>query len=381
MITPDEITTKALNFYHTTFVLAWLRDDDIFPHTFRCDKKLSGDISADRSSISALRESSKEVCGFGYSVRWERHKLKAAGGGTNDVPAEIFVESESDLLRLIDKQNEFAEFQNAVTKIRTNLPQLESWIVANWKTLMKSAAQVDELIHVTQWFQQNPNPNCFAREVPLKIHGKFIEENTSVLQQWFDACNVASRADEDNFSRRYGLRDWEPLITFRCLDKSIQQRLNLPCAEAAVPLDYINSVDLSDANVFIVENLTNVRTFPEVDNGIVIFGMGSRVVELRSIIWLKDKPVVYWGDLDIYGLRILANYRKQVGPAQSILMDRATLQKYGGLSPKNKYQSIEPPMLLEPHEVAAFEICSQENLQLEQERIPAVDVATTVAAL
>ncbi|HIE96369.1 MAG TPA: hypothetical protein EYG03_19345 [Planctomycetes bacterium] len=381
MITPQEIRTKAVNL-HPQFLTAWLTGEEFFPRLIPSSTKLSGDLTADGDAIRRLRSGSKEVRGFGYTVQWATRRMKLAGGGRNDVPERIVIETQDDLLALVNRKAEFDAIVTTIDCIRSTLPQLESWIHSHVKSLPAVAEHIEDLLRVTQWFQSNPCPGCYAREVPLDVHGKFIQQNKGILKEWFDVKDVlppeAIRADEEEFFRRYGLRDWEPMITLRCLDQRTQAKFHLPCAEASIPLHYFNEVDLTNVRIFIVENLTNVRTFPEVQDAIVIFGMGNAAGNLRALKCLMNKEVVYWGDLDVYGLRILSQYRRIVGPARSVFMDLATLQKYGGLPPKHKYKLMDLPPLLQPDEQAAFIECNEKQLQLEQERIPQCDVRLAI---
>jgi len=146
VITPDEIRAKAERLYPKV-VRAWLDGDDIFPYVLPSSKKHSGDIAADIRSVEALRTGSREVRGFGYSVEWARKTVKSV---RNDVPTLIVFETRDDLLRLIDRLDEFEAFTEATQKLRMALPQLEGWIRRHHKTVTTVASIIDDLIHVTQ---------------------------------------------------------------------------------------------------------------------------------------------------------------------------------------------------------------------------------------
>ncbi len=382
MITPDDITAKAHRLFPKV-IKAWLDGEELFPHVLRSSKTLGDDIVANISAVQALREGSKQHVGYGYTVEWVERRLQSSG--RNEVPQRILFETRDDLLQLTGKGDEFAAFQTAVTEIRQRLPQLESWLRTHSKQLIAAADAVPDLVAVTEWFRQNPQPNCYARELPLPVHGKFIEQNRTLLRQWFDVEGVlpphAIRSEESNFYRRYRLRDWEPLITLRCLDAATQQKFRLPCSEAAIPVDYFNSVSLDCVRVFVVENLTNLRTFPKVKSSIVLFGMGNAAVNLRALEQLPQSDVVYWGDLDVFGLRILSQFRQLVSAARSMFMDIQTCREFAYLlqTPRKEYTDVTMPALLTPHEQAAFVECNVTKLQLEQERIPHEAVRKQVA--
>ena len=374
MITPDEIRKKAERLYPKV-IDAWLNGDDLFPLSLnRVSTRPTGNIVDDQKAIEQLREGSKQQRGFGYSITWVNRKRRATG--RNVEPAGIFFETIDDLLRLTALTADFKALTTAATKIRSALPELETWVRSNHKALTAVAAVVDDLISVTQWFREHPTPDCFAREIPLSVHGKFVEENQGILRQWFDERGIlpvhAIRAHETDFFRRYGLRDQEPLTTIRCSCTAMRERFGLPCDEASVPVDHFNKVDLSDTRIFVVENLTNLRTFPRVPGSVVIFGMGNAAVTLRALDCLTRTEVFYWGDLDVYGLRILSNYRREVGPAQSLFMDIQTVNRFAHLMqpPRKSYTDQSVPKNLEPKEAQAFAFCNEHKKQLEQERIP-----------
>ncbi|HUP78043.1 MAG TPA: DUF3322 domain-containing protein, partial [Pirellula sp.] len=78
----------------------------------------------------------------------------------------ITIDSLQDLLKLVDKKSEFKILEQRVHKIRSSLPELETWLVKSWQQL-NSLDAIDDLISVVQYLMLNPRPACFARELPL----------------------------------------------------------------------------------------------------------------------------------------------------------------------------------------------------------------------
>ncbi|GAB5442211.1 MAG: DUF3322 and DUF2220 domain-containing protein [Fuerstiella sp.] len=373
MITPAQIRQKAVRLYKP-FLKAWLAGEEFFPKRIPSDTKLSGDLTTDRLAIQQLRDDSKENRGFGYRIEFKRKRSKQAFGGRNDLPDQIWLDSAPDLLKLIGRTDEFRRLQATVGRIRQELPRLETWLAQNIVSASGLADHVDGLIAVVQWFQKHPLPDCYAREIPVPVHGKFVEENSGVLQQWLEVEGIlpagAIRVTEDQFFRRFGLRHKEPLVSVRCLSTEVQSRLQVPTAEVSLPAEYISSVDLTGVKVFVVENLLNVRTFPAVPGGLVVAGGGKAAVNLYSIFGSSPASVFYWGDLDPSGYQILSQFRQRVSAAESLLMDEDCLQQHLHFATAASYPSSSAPSLLNPSELAAWRRCQQEGLQLEQERIP-----------
>ena len=105
MITPEEIRQKAERQYKGV-LRAWLDNDpSFFPKVVPCSKSL--DIE-DIEAVQRLRNESKEVIGYGYTVQWQTIRSRTIG--RNRQIKRILFETRDDLLRLINRQKEFAQF-------------------------------------------------------------------------------------------------------------------------------------------------------------------------------------------------------------------------------------------------------------------------------
>lgn len=107
----------------------------------------------------------------------------------------------------------------------------------------------------------------------------------------------------------------------------------------------------------------------------MIFGLGGGIDCLRSVEWLQDKHIYYWGDLDNHGFAILARLREFLPKTKSILMDRQTLDSHRdawGTEPSPKLSGFPWEMLTgDEQEVFQYlqEAIPGQHLRLEQERI------------
>ena len=370
MIQPDEIQTKAERLY-PAFLNAWLANEEFFPRAVPCNKGLEGNLASAASSVQRLRESSKEVRGFGYTVEWEERNSRSHG--KNRFPRKILFESASDFLRLINKQKAFSVFTTAVGKIRARRPELEQWIRKNRDALVTSAGAVDGLLNIIDYFCANPRPNVYARELPLSIDTKFIERNEHILRAWLDIVlpPAAILADEEHFARRFGLKYSAPQFHIRFLDPAIQRQLLVPWTDCTVPLHSLAETEIPALHVFVVENKTNLLTLPQLPNSIGIWGMGYGALDLRYLAWLRNPSVWYWGDLDADGFCILSRLRTFLPHLRSLLMDNDCLTMWmepiGERGIERFRESL--PNLTESERLA-YERCISENLRIEQEHFP-----------
>src|SRR6516164_3237272 len=122
MIQPDEIRQKARNLY-LEFLRSWLRRENFFPRTIPCSKRPVGDLASAAASVRRLREESKEIRGYGYSVQWT--EIRSRTHGKNLFPTRVVLETDTDFLRYIGKEAEFSRFAEAVARIRSRYPKLE----------------------------------------------------------------------------------------------------------------------------------------------------------------------------------------------------------------------------------------------------------------
>lgn len=373
MIQPDEIRRKAENLY-SEFLCAWLAGEPFFPRPIPANRELdANDHAGAIAAITALRDGSKEIRGFGYSVEWRQKKSRAFG--RNPFPERIFFESQNDLLRLIGKLSEFATFAEAVDRLRAEFSELNEWIRSHRQLLVEVAPDLDGLLEVLRYFRANPRPNRFARELPLSVDTKFIEQHGRVLHDWFDLVLPPDsiRSDETHFARRFGLRYPELHVFTRFLDPDLQLELNCPWPELSLPLGTLAELPVRDAEVIIVENKVTLLTLPSRRRTIAFGALGRAVTDLRFVRWLVTTPITYRGDLDVEGFEILAALRAEFPHVVSLLMDQDTLTRHRSLAVPGTGRQPPPPQHLTSSELLAFGICRQENLRIEQERLPQPD--------
>jgi hypothetical protein len=379
MIQPEEIRRKAERLY-PSFLKAWLEEDTtFFPRALPSNKQLkNGRVVDAAQEVQRLRDGSRDVLGYGYTVQWQERRSREFG--LNLFPIRISFETQDDFLRFINKRSEFCLLQNAVRRLRAEFPSLVDWVRSNRRLFIECAAEIEGLIQVIRYFRDNPRPNRFARELPIPVDTKFIERHERVLRQWLDIVLPpdAIRAGENHFGRRYGLQFAESHWLVRFLDPGLQVECRFPCCEFSIPLATLASLQFSDVNVFIVENKVNLLTLPPMRNTLALGGVGRAATELRQVDWLRNVPIVYWGDIDVEGLRILSAWRTIFPQTQSLFMDAETLERHGSATGRKEESLPDMPPHLSEVEQRAFVRCCTDGTWLEQERIPQSEVISVL---
>lgn len=101
-------------------------------------------------------------------------------------------------------------------------------------------------------------------------------------------------------------------------------------SEAVFRLDEVSSIASVGRieQALIVENEITYLSVPVPPRGIVIWGRGYDAANPASLGWLRDIPVLYWGDLDTHGFAILDRVRAHLPEAVPVLMDMDTLLRH-----------------------------------------------------
>ncbi len=377
MIEPEEIDRKAQKLY-PEFLCAWLDGEEFFPRNIPSNKTLDAkDHSGSAAILHRLRDGSKEVRGYCYSIEWRERNSKAFG--RNPFPERFYFETQDDYLKLIGKQAEFWAFTKAVERLREEFPELNPWIRANRRTLIDAASSIEGLLHVLRYFRENPRPNRFARELPIPVDTKFIERHEPILRDWLDLVVTESvHSHETHFARRYGLRYREQHVPIRFLDPKLQLDAGSTWSELSLPISALAAMPIRSPKIIIVENLVNLLTLPFGHWQLGLGALGRAASELRQVNWLHSATITYWGDLDVEGFEILSSLRAAFPHVQSWLMDEAALNQYRTLAATGTGRKPVPPPFLTLAERAAFDRCVEENLRIEQERIPHLELINTI---
>lgn len=371
MISPTEIKQKAERKY-AAFLSASLTGEPFFPYELPVGA-LPKDFIALKKAVASLIDHSKETVGYGYTLELRSRKTRSYG--EQSLPEKIYIATETDYLKLLKKEQAFAQFNSDVALIRAQLPELNAWIGRHPKRVIDSAGTWEDLLKVCHYFKANPAPNLYIRELPIAVHTKFIEDNKKVLRSLLEEIlpennPIAAEGERDYaFEKRFSLRYCEPLISLRFLDPALQASYGFPVADFSLAISDFAQLPLAGARCFIVENKMPFLTLPPLENGLAIFGAGYAVGLLKSTEWLSRCPIFYWGDMDVDGFSILARLRSHFPQTQSILMDTPTYERFRPFAVTVEVRSTVTLAHLTAAEQALCDRLTQQQQRLEQERI------------
>lgn len=378
MINCDEIKSKVKRWWDDgSFLQSSLRE---IPFSKREIPKIGLDniknIHENAGSVfksqDELIKNSKETKGYGYTIEWEEKNYKNIG--SNKFIKKITIDTEQDFLKLINKEKEFKRFKERVKYLVDELPELRLWIEQNPLLVIDNDEKWEDLVKVLKYFKNEHIPNSYyVRELPVSVHTKFIENNSTVLRSLLDFLIPNKINASKYFNERYSIKDKEKLIRVRILCDGITKNFNY--SDFSVRLSDFISNEIMAENIVITENELNFLTLPKKENTIAIWsGGGFQVSHLANVAWLKSKKIFYWGDIDAAGFAILSQIRTYYPSVRSILMDKATFEKYYDNGKTDKLISAKQLSGLTSEEIEFFSYLNENKLRLEQEKIPQSEV-------
>jgi hypothetical protein len=326
---PTELRMQVQKLWDRGLLLASLADgEELFPRSLKLkgpsSRELGDHFPEVRRWIARLDDEAKF-----YRLVWRsvNHRIL----GTNQVPAEIWIDSLDNALGLIGKRRESDTFHKLVDMTRDRQPMLIAWLRKRPLRALELTDDWHLLLDIVAWLLQHPRSHLYLRQVDVPgVHSKFIEGHRAVLGELFELVLPpelidATSSGQSGFCRRYGFRDKPVRVRFRILDPEIALLHTGAEEDITLPQETFARLNVPVAKVFITENEINFLAFPPVPGGIVIFGGGYGFENLAAADWLHKVALYYWGDIDTHGFAILNQLRSSFPQAVSFLMDRQTL--------------------------------------------------------
>jgi len=375
--TQADLRLQVQKFWEKGDLLAELTGGEtIFPRRLTLkgpdSKELSERFDEVRDWITHLKSA-----GSHYRLTWRciNHRVL----GTNEIPAQVWIDSLEDALAVLGKRQEAETFDGLITLTREKQPDVLPWLATHSLKALKLADDWFRLLEIVTWLQNHPRPGIYLRQIIIPgVHSKFIETHRGVLGALFDltlppeAIDQAARGVE-GFCNRYGFKNKPLQIRFRILDPESTLLSTHTDQDITVTQAIFTELNVPVTRVFITENEINFLAFPQVPDAMVIFGAGYGFDNLATASWLQERKIYYWGDIDTHGFAILNQLRKFFPRATSLLMDHETLHTHHALWGFEPSQETADLLHLTSSEKALYTALCQnkwaDRVRLEQERI------------
>lgn len=302
-------------------------------------------------------------------------------GLTVRLPRELTVDSTESLIRALQP--------NGVTPAvwRTALARLlrfcETFALTSEESRKSAAAalrslkllfpsdtsdrEFEAVLRTLSWLLRHPNAGLFPRALPVEgVDSKWLERRRAALARLWNTVTGENVSAAD-FLEHAGLLRLPQFV----LVKNAAAWVGEEAAEEVVklPVETLAKKAPESPVVLIIENEQTALSLDFRDVPIFL-ALGYGVTLLESLPWMKEKRILYFGDLDTHGLAILAECRRLFPQTESVLMDLPTFERWRAFAVTEPKGAEPSPEHLTPEERALADVLSAGRLRLEQERIP-----------
>lgn len=303
--------------------------------------------------------------------------------GVTTLPDRVVVDTVDHLARLLRTTDEITRHDGMLSAV-ADRPALHDWVATKPARALAHADDWPLIVAALRWIASNAGSGRRLREIDEPgVDTKFIETHQRILLE-LGALVVEPdlvTPSAKSIAGRFGFATGHLRVRFRLLDA--QCRTPTPgFDDIEVRAEDLARSGLDVEQVIVVENLATYLSFPATPRSALIFGGGYAASVIGSLRWLRDREVLYWGDLDTHGFAILDRVRVTVPHARSILMDRATLLAHRERWVTEPSQVDRPLPHLTDDEASVYRDLVEDafgpSVRLEQERIPMAVVADAV---
>lgn len=248
--------------------------------------------------------------------------------------------------------------------------------LAAWNDLEFEAFQ-----SLLDWRISFPESRPAVRAMAIPgIDTKWIENNRTMVRAAFRLVDAYDETAESDLER-LGFDTTDRMTVWFRAGSKVGGLGGMVPQVGLRPSDAHRGLFPNATRVIVIENQTSFERLDLGSGDLAIFGQGAQAPgALAAMPWLSEiECLLYWGDMDGEGYRILARSRRAHGRLTSVLMGVGDAERHlDRLS-----VSIEPdcrpaPPELTPDEAEAYARLAGPGRRIEQEWIPLEDV---VAAL
>jgi hypothetical protein len=270
-------------------------------------------------------------------------------------------------------QREFARIQTLLHEVE---PIFHRTIIRQ-RTLFTEQSEQD-VIKATQVALQL-TPGC-AHGRPLRslsilgTDSKFFERQRGSMIQLLDARFAGQVSDLGLEAFLGALNEDDHWLLLAPLAPDL-----LPFQQQRVRASELRHTALPGSHLLIIENEKCLHQLPPLPDTLAILGAGLHL-EWMSTPSLREKRIAYWGDMDTWGLTILAKARAIQPHLTPLMMDRELFDTYHSMSvPEYSPAAEQPPDDLTPAEQDFYRyLHSLDNGRVEQEFVPGERVVATL---
>lgn len=258
-------------------------------------------------------------------VSWRNVNYRASSEPIR-VPSHWILERPSDWVRASAERQVVADYSLLEYLISKAEPELHNALIMNLKLLQ--GRSMDELLAAVKLSSRLKPGEAQGRPLRLLagygVDTKFFERNRQLLVHLLDSRFEGEVSEQGLHSFLDATPDGEHWLLLAPLQQGL-----LPFKIQQVrsqELATLSADAIRARRILVVENRQCWHLLPELNDTIAILGSGLDLDWLKAD-WLESKDIAYWGDIDTWGLAMLARARQHRSQLTALLMDRQTFEQ------------------------------------------------------
>ncbi|KEI72997.1 Wadjet anti-phage system protein JetD domain-containing protein [Endozoicomonas elysicola] len=292
---------------------------DSWPLKVSIGKPASGDINHHPEKIRQHFQQWRQV--NTGEVIWNSASYRGMAESI-EIPGHWLLSKPSEWIEASRCKTVKDEYQRLGTIIQQTSPIFHPYLIRQRRWFDKPVNEVIKTTELAMLLEPG-----FAQGVPLRSLGlantdtKFFERNASLLRQLLDIRfdGLPSKLGLEAFLNAPESHHW---LLIADLDGSF-----LPFQQLRVRDYELSTTPLPAANILIVENEQCLHLIPSLKNTIAILGAGLNLSWMKAS-WLHSKSIAYWGDMDSWGLTMLARARNHQPSLSALLMNQSVFDMF-----------------------------------------------------
>ncbi len=310
------------------------------------------------------------------TVEWEAVAYRGVAEPI-EVPVRWLLASPSEWVAATGDAEVAAEHEALAQLVAAAHPRYRRWLVERRALVVRHpVSEVATALAVADQLDEGCAAGVPLRALPVAgIDTKFFERNrqlvTALLDVRFDGAVTAASGLEMFLGAAGPDGHW---LLVADLDGSLLPYRRLRLADGDVAAQ-----GLPGRRLLVVENERCLHVLPPAEGTVAVLGAGLNLGWLGSER-LAGHTVGYWGDLDTWGLVMLARARTARPDLAPLLMDAVTFDAHEGRAVPEPRRADAPASGLTPDEAVLFtRLAGADRGRLEQELVAGDLVAAAVA--
>jgi hypothetical protein len=377
MKTPDQLRTQLIRQWDN----ASLREERLLNPEINWPIKLSIGKPTAREvefELDAVRAHIQQWQAMSIGqVEWTSVRYRSTAEPIQ-VPVQWLLQLPTDWAQASEDERVYQEYQT-MAQLCADSPASDHLLWIRKRHLWRDKP-IEEVLRAVR-LADSLKPGC-ADGRPLRalsyagIDSKFFERHRTLIIHLLDVRYDGAASDLGLETLLEAAPENDHWLLVADLDGAL-----LPFAQQRVRASELASrATMPGSHCLIVENERALHLLPRLPETLVVLGSGNNLKWLANS-WLRSKSVAYWGDLDTWGLKLLAQARGHLPQIRPLLMDSATFAAHAS-------NAVVEPLPAEPvqngltsTEQHLFnELTLMEKGRLEQEFLTEASVHAAVTA-